>query len=83
MNELTAETFIAFIKEQFSVVQHSQKRIVLIGIDFAKSLRAVYGDDKFYAWLIYAWLNSYEIQCGAECYDYISEFVKEYESRNS
>jgi enolase len=77
MNNLTKESFLKLIKEMFSGVQHSRKRIVMIGIDFAKALRAEYGDEKFYAWL-----NMYEIQCGGECYDYIADFVKEYELCN-
>nr|WP_320022097.1 hypothetical protein [uncultured Draconibacterium sp.] len=56
------------------------KRTVVIGPDFAKAYRKEIGDDKFYAWVTSEWI---EIQCGEETYNYIQEFVKWYELKQS
>ena len=77
--EPTVSDIETWAKQLFTNVPRT-KRTVVIGPDFAKAYRKEIGDDKFYAWVTSEWI---EIQCGEETYNYIQEFVKWYELKQS
>jgi hypothetical protein len=74
-NKLTTKKFNEIMKEVFIASAPNEKRQFMVGMDFIKGMRKSNGD-KF----TYEFLDKFIIQCDTDTYDYIIDFLKEFEA---
>ncbi|WP_163321689.1 hypothetical protein [Draconibacterium mangrovi] len=78
-HRLTNDDLTAFVKQVFSNNSVEPRRLI-IGPDFAPAYRKEHGDDEFYELVT---SKHIQLQCGEETYNYIMDFVKWYELKDS
>ena len=74
MSTITVKQFKKICKEIFTKPNKSEKRFLMIGINYLISFRITHGDKKLYDFI----MNTH-IQCGQKSFNYIQKFIKEFE----
>jgi hypothetical protein len=77
MENIATTKYFDEIVQSFTTTKppKGRKRQLMIGMDFIKGMRKSNGD-KF----TYDFLNNFEIMCDMDTYDYIIDFLKDFET---